>query len=652
MNYSIIYVVVLLLICSYVALPVNAMNIYTICTLKGSNVGYLDMTYDLPVEDFLVNVRLRVLNNMWSPDQPIAMEYFIRVKGSNKPLEEFLVILEVNIKISDFTGSAGTYLLAKVSDYRSYEGVINIFVPSQAINLVLKADVADILPILIVVTKNSSYQFRLTPYRLIINTQEIKEIIIGNCSASFNLSSPLELCICVTHPVTHNLSENNVRITSFIKYLGNEEFEGILTILANDVIISSKSVTVERFLKTEVSIPLQSLIPFSENGKVKLKAVITTIGMDKITDAALTITLRVNIRKPIVTFGNVPSLAFEGDQLILTIQVYNPNSLPLHVIKAMLIDGGMSVLYKDIPKIIMPNTNVECKVKLRFNRSGIYKFRFILSYSIGEYKDVLNITLPIIKVTKVLSIKLINKLSSSEKQLSIEVIAFRPINDVLIVAERGNKTYQLLYVGSFLIPSSKIVNLSIQSLKPGNYSLYALSLTEDVKSNIINISIQPTLSSKTKNKTNTTKVGKTTEISITLIKSIKVKDTEIYPGSNVSVEIILTTDKDIESDNIRLYKLVNGFSPPWVLQPLTNIRKVGKGIYELTFKAPSSEGSYTYKIQIVKEGKVLDSREFSIQVEVKNAATTPLLPPEIFYPLIVTSALGSLILFRRYSKKR
>jgi len=650
MNYNIIYViVVLLLICSYATLPVNAGNI---CALKGGSVGYLDMTYDLPVEDFLVNVRLRVLKSVWSPDQPIAMEYFIRVKGSNKPLEEFLVILKVNIKISDFTGSAGTYLLAKVSDYRSYEGIINIFVPSQAVNLILKADVADILPILIVVTKNSSYHFRLTPYRLIINAQEIKEIIVGNCSASFNISSPSELCICVTHPVTRNLSESNVRITSFIKYLSNEEFKGILTILANDVIISSKSVTVGKFLKTEISIPLQSLIPFSESGKVRLKAVLTTIGMDKITDTALTITLKINIRKPIVTFGNVPSLAFEGDQLILTIQVYNPNSLPLHVIKAMLIDGGVSVLYKDTPKIIMPNTNVECKISLRFNRSGIYKFRFILSYSIGEYKDVLNITLPLIKVTKVLSIKLMNKLSSNEKQVPIEVIAFRPINDVLIVAERGNETYQLLYVGSFLMPGSKIVNLSIQSLKPGNYSLYALSLTEDVKSNIINISIQPTQNSKIKNNTNTTKVGKTTEISIGLIKSIKVKGTKIYPGSNVSVELILTADKNIEGDNVRLYKLVNGFSPPWVLQPLTSIRKVDKGIYELTFKAPSSEGSYTYKVQIVKEGKVLDSREFSIQVEVKNVATTPLLPPEVFYPLIITSALGSLILFRRYSKKR
>ena len=72
------------------------------------------------------------------------------------------------------------------------------------------------------------------------------------------------------------------------------------------------------------------------------------------------------------------------------------------------------------------------------------------------------------------------------------------------------------------------------------------------------------------------------------------------------------------------------------------------------FRAPTKEGTYTYRVEVIKGDKVTDRREFNINVKSEEALviSKPLIPPELFYPIVATSALASLILFRRYSKRR
>ena len=101
------------------------------------------MTYDLPINGYLINVELRILNDTWILSKPIIMEYKIRVEKTNKPLKEFLIFLKVDVDTVNFSDNVGVYTLAKIRDYSTYSGEIKIFLPSTILNML--AQVIDTL---------------------------------------------------------------------------------------------------------------------------------------------------------------------------------------------------------------------------------------------------------------------------------------------------------------------------------------------------------------------------------------------------------------------------------------------------------------------------------------------------------------------------
>jgi len=621
-------------------------GVITLNALTFMNNIIESITYDLPVNGYLVSVELSVLNTTWIPSKPVIMEYKIKVKEMSKPLKELLVLLKVNVNTIDYSDIAGTYVLAKIRDYSTYTGKIRIFMPSSMLYILSKISFIDIMPTLIVIAENRTYTFNLIPHRLIINNSLTKEVLIGNCSSSLDKRKPIELCIYSYYLRNTEVAKETISLIVSIKNQGDESLKSILTIVTGNLILSSKVINIDKGLEIYVPIPLQALLSIIKDDVTKLDVRILTLNMSKVVSTSLPIPLNIKFSKPVIALRDVPTLVFEGDSITFNIELRNPNILPLHVHNILLTVGNTSIRCSKFPNVVLPKDTVELSFRLKPNNSGSYTLKLSLNYSINTENSTMITELGSIKVIKALTITVTNKFIRRNEVMNIEVIAFKPLKNIVLIAERDNNTYRLTYVGSFPEPGNEVVNVPI-TLEPGNYTLYAMSITDNVISNGINITV---LNENVSN--NLKKSSKySSKITNTVIKVLEVSN-EVCAGCNVSIKLIL--NNNVSNVNIKLYRYEERFSPPWILQPLLNIKELGNNTYELIFKAPTKKGMYTYKIELAKGGNIIGSKNVYINVVSGKGLTVgkPLIPPELFYPIIATSALASLILFRRYSKRR
>ncbi len=601
--------------------------------------------YDIPIEGAIISLNLGFNDETtWSLDKSLTIRYRIKLT----PLREnftytILPVLKILVRANTHTECVGTYLLALLNSESVSEGVIEVPFPDLDLLIKTKRGFIDIIPKLIIVSKNSTQEFLLTAKRFYLSIPKHGGILVGRCESSLSTSRPLCACVFLSYNIKRLAESIPLRIT--IKNLG-KEFNGVLTTLVNGAIIDSRMMNFNNQVEDLIIIPTTLILTQLNNTSKYADISVRILGVEgkELLSTHLKLRLSINLSEPKLSAEVSKQMIFCGDDATIKITVYNPNLVPIKLNRLILTLGNETFRNITLNEVLTPKSLTSKEITLRFNSSGKYVVRAILNYdaldrSYNAKSEEFTIT-----VLNALTLNVDSNKVIQGSSLGIEIIAFKPLSNVFIMARNDNLTIKLAYVGNFKVPGTKSLNVSTRRLMPGNYSLIAVS-SEGISSNEINISVLPS-------KAKAVKKAKEKEVLKHNVSiDVVVENESIGPQSNVSLRIKLSTSKNV---GFKLYRYEKTYEPPWILQPLNVISKLNSNTYRIVFKAPPKTGTYRYRLSVISEGRVVANKEFIIQVTeiTKGPGIGYVLTPEILYPLIATTALGSVILFRRYSRRR
>lgn len=395
-------------------------------------------------------------------------------------------------------------------------------------------------------------------------------------------------------------------------------------------------------LVTTLRVPMISKVGPNSSTKLRIE-VLDELG-SKLISTDIDVKFIVNIKKPIVKVDIKPKVSFIGSSINVSLSIHNPNNITIKVTNVKVLANGSEIKVININENIKPHNDISKSFNLEFRHSGRYILKFLIGITFINKK--LNVTLGpyVINVLNPIYLSSYSRVFNYGEDVKVDVAAFKPMENVFLSILKNGSVVKQVYVGDFDIPSCR--STVIMNLKPGNYSIVVikngLKLSNLLKISVVNNSKKVVSISKSNTRT-TPSAGN--------VKVVLINNT-VKPKGNVLLRVYVPTNELVR---FKLYRYEPNYQPPWVLQPLLKTSRVSSKMYELVFKAPPKSGTYLYRLEVTSRNLNI-SRNFRLVVSAPSATTTAvpklLLKNELLYPLLGTVALASLLLFRRYSKKR
>ena len=359
---------------------ITLMPLFTI-TCLAQTLTY-EGKYDIPIEGAIISLYLGFNDeNMWNLDKLLTIKYRVKLT----PLKEnftftILPILKILVRANARIECAGTYLLALLKSESASEGVIEIPFPDLDLLAEAKGGFIDIIPKLMIMNGNSTQEFLLTAKRFYLSIPKYGDILVGRCESSLSTLRPVYACVFLSYNVKKLTESIPLRVT--IKNLG-KEFNGVLTTLVNDAIISSRVMNFNNQVEDLVVIPTTLILTQLDNTSrnVNISARILDIEGKELLSTYLKLRLNINLSKLKLSAETSKSMIFCGDNAAIRIMVYNPNLVPLKLNWLALALGNETIRNVTLNEVLTPKTSVSREITLRFNSSGKYIVKAILNYN-------------------------------------------------------------------------------------------------------------------------------------------------------------------------------------------------------------------------------------------------------------------------------
>ena len=602
--------------------------------------------YDLVINGVLIRLSLgvynKVLNNI------VILKYTVSIKPIVSKVNRSILklVLEVNTLNKNLGSTLSSKFLILITNNLNKQinktGVILVPTPcfSSKCNIILK-------PKLIVSYSNSTRYFNLRPIAMKIKLSRDSIALTGKCVCSDDPKEPIELCILTNHRFRGIHAYIPLNISLRIMKRGLHEY--LVKVLSNNTLLYSRLIRINKSLVTTLKIPIINTEVVGNN-TLPLTIKLCNREGREVLKTTLNVIFEVSIEKPEVRIVVEPRFGFITDIFRSSILVRNINEVPMRVKNVELVINGSKYGVISINEELSPNTYIVKNLSFKLNKTGKYLVSFVINYEVlGKLRSLSIVSKPIL-VLNPIHLGTYSRTYNYGEDVEVEVTAFRPLSNVFLLILRNNSVVKHIFIGDFDLPSCRSV--TITNLKPGNYSIIAASngirLSNTLSVVIIN---------KTKVKMRSEVYGKT------LTKSkgtpyigaftIELINSTVAPKSNVKLVVKLPSNVGLLS--FKLFRYERKFQPPWILQPLAKVREISRNTYELIFKAPSKVGTYTYRLDILTD-KINHTRTFTVRVVTNSLSTarvpSSLLKNEFLYPLIGTIALASILLFRRYSRKK
>ncbi len=648
------------------------------------------LSYDLPLGKYVINVKLRLeasnAGTTWDLSKALKLDYSVGLANFGSSLGSVRVLLNLTLVCAG-NSVTNSYVLGTLStEMPATSGYLMIYPPGNIVDCVLRGgSYVLIVPKVALETSNLSKTYILAPYRLYAGLSDASSTYVGRCSVKLSNSSAIE--VCVKAPYLWSSSKASNPVTVSVSTYGINRGSAVISIKAGNSILASRQLAVSGGSVEEViNVPTDLLMSVclqtpqtSSSGKntsiktlqppqIILNTTLTPLATN-IPQVSIPLMVRCSTTFTSLKLLAIPSASsvVAGESVSIKLVVSNPNNYPVRLTKLIVKDGNSTVYNEGLTTTIPPQGTFTKVVKLLLKSAGDHVIVPMIKYSIAGREEVVKSKV-VILVTRALHIDLSKNVVTEGNELVVNVAAFKPVKGVQLIAKtlggKGNETKVIAYVGEFPAPTVKKVRL-IVTLKPGNYSIYAIT-SNGLRSNEEILKVVPkevnktvttttptkkvsTTATKTQAKTTTTKApAPKTKAGVSI--RVRLLNRTIVPKGIVVAEVLVSGS--VSKPEFKLYKYESTFTPPWILQPTARFTQVKPGTYRLTFKAPSSEGNYEYRVVLMSNGKDVAQATFRIVVSKAKATASlmkaALLPPEILIPLVGTVALASIILLRRF----
>ncbi len=658
------------------------------------------MSYDLPIGKYVVNVKLRLeagnAGTTWDLSKPLKLDYSVGLARFGSSLGSINVLLNITL-VCGSESVTNTYLLGNLStEMPSTSGYLMLYPSGGIVECVLSGGSYVLVEpkVALISSSNLSRTYTLAPYRLYASISDIKNTFVGRCLTRLSNSSVIE--VCVKAPYIWSASKVSNPVTISVSTYGTKAGSAVVSIKAGNAIVASRELSISKGVIEEVlNVPTSLVMSIctqqrTQNVKSNVSkgnivkstqqpGTVLNVSLTPLTTALGTVNVPLSIRclttySPIklVMIPSASSIV-AGESLSIRLVVTNPNNYPVRLTKLVVTDNNRTVIDEVLTTTVSPQGTFTKVIKLVLKEAGNHVVVATLKYSLSGREDVIKSKL-VVLVTRALHIELSKESVTEGNDVLVSIAAFKPLKGVQLIAKelssKKNLTKVIAYVGDFPAPTVRKVRLVI-TLGPGNYSIYAVT-KDGLRSNEELLKVLPkqvqNKTVKSVTKTAATTATKTTVKQVTMTKATATKTTTtarakagitlrvrllnstVVPKGTVVAEVMVIGS--VSKPEFKLYKYEGTFTPPWILQPTARFTQVKPGTYRLVFKAPSSEGSYEYKVVLISGGKEVAQATFRITVGKASKASLPikaaLLPPEILIPLIGTVALASIILLRRF----
>ena len=649
------------------------------------------LSYDLPLGKYVINVKLRLeasnAGTTWDLSKALKLDYSVGLARFGSSLGSVRVLLNLTLVCAG-NSVTNSYVLGTLStEMPATSGYLMIYPSGNIVDCVLRGgSYVLIVPKVTLEASNLSKTYTLAPYRLYAGLSDLSSTYVGRCSVKLSNSSAIE--VCVKAPYLWSSSKASNPVTISVSTYGINRGSAVISIKAGNSILASRELAVSGGSTEEViNVPTDLLMSVclqtpqtpstGKNASIKttlqppqiiLNTTLTPLATN-IPQVSIPLMIRCSTTFTSLKLLAIPSASsiVAGESVSIKLVISNPNNYPVRLTELIVKDGNSTVYNEGLTTTVPPQGTFTKVVKLLLKSAGDHVIVPMIKYSIAGREEVVKSKV-VILVTRALHIDLSKNVVTEGNELVVNVAAFKPVKGVQLIAKtlsgKGNETKVIAYVGEFPAPTVKKVRLVV-TLKPGNYSIFAIT-SNGLRSNEEILKVVPkevnktattttppkkvsTTATKTPAKTTTTKApAPKTKAGVSI--RVRLLNSTVVPRGTVVAEVLVSGS--VSKPEFKLYKYEGTFTPPWILQPTAKFTQVKPGTYRLTFKAPSSEGNYEYRVVLMSNGKEVAQATFRIVVSKAKATTSlvkaALLPPEILIPLVGTVALASIILLRRF----
>ncbi len=584
----------------------------------------------------------------WILNYPLRVSYEISVSNSTEGSywNEFSIVMNLDVFCRNGVSTMVKFLGVLEPNKTVVKGVASLLPPPKLIECVAKngRSTLTLIP-RIIVAGHTVESVEFAPLQLYARIEDKENALAEECV----VDTRYKLELCVVAPYTFDPSEEKYSMIVYVTSWSSKTMDSLIMLTRGSTLLASQFVRkFVTYYRTELGIPTRTLSLLCMGSKtVDLSIQAKFIESNNSYGVALRWTIACAIKlRPLLLKLYVPrERILAGDELTILGSIENPNSIPVYIDTIELFVNDSLRVIKKVESVLREGGKLSFDVNVTLREVGVSALRVVVKYLIGmeQYEIEKNVS---VRVSPSILIEAVTNIVHQGDDLTLIVSVLRSVRGLKLVIEGANRTQTIWIYG--YVPGPIVLKRNIvMDVPPGNYTVRVVSL-EGLESNSMKIMVVPK-TVKTRTETTITRTVSTTPISARA--SIKLLSARVAPGSKVRLEVdALGISEPVE---VKVFRKDPRFTPPWILIPNVEITRIGAGKYRVEFRAPETSGMYSYRIEVYSGKTVIAKKEVTIEIVKISSATMsiaeekPLLPMELFAPLIGTAVVAAVLIYRR-----